>query len=101
MILNAIQRKAVQLVRPGLDGSSARRIELRNRFEPAWFGPDRDRGFLNQLEFHRVCDQDLQKSDEPCVAGKGLGRAKTTSMRQGQCSDGILKSSQPTFSWFV
>jgi hypothetical protein len=84
MILNAIQRKAARRVRPGLYGSSARRIELRNRFEPVCFGPERDRGCLNQLEFHRVCDQDLQKSDEPCVAGKDSGRAKTTRIKQGQ-----------------
>jgi hypothetical protein len=84
MILNAIQRKAVQPVRPGLDDSSGRRIELRNRFEPAWFGSGRDRGARNQPEFHHVGGQGLQKSDELCVAAKSSGKAKTTSMRRGR-----------------
>ena len=92
MIPNAIQGKAARRVRPGLDGSSARRIELRNRFEPAWFGPDRDRGFLNQREFHRVSDHDPQKSGAPDVAGKGSGRARTASLGQGQRSDETLKT---------
>ena len=81
MILNAIQRKAVQPVRPGLDGSSGRRIELRNRFEPAWFGFGRDRGGRNQSQLHHVDGQGPQKSDEPCVAGKSSGKAKTTNMK--------------------
>ena len=84
MIPNAIQRKAVQLVPPGLGGSSGRRIEPRSRSEPVCFGPERDRGCLNQLEYPRVCDQDVEKNDEPYVVGKGLGRAKTTRIRQGQ-----------------
>lgn len=84
MIVNAIQRKAARRVRPGLDGSSGRRIELRSRFEPAWFGPDRDHGFLNQLEFHHGSDHEPQKDGEPCVVGKRSGRAKTTRIRSGR-----------------
>ena len=81
MILNAIQRKAVRRVRPGLYGSCGRRIELCSRFEPAWFGLDRDRGDRNQLRVHHIGGQGRQKSDEPCVAGKSSGKAKTTNMK--------------------
>ena len=77
MILNAIQRKAVRRVRPGLYGSCGRRIELYSRFEPAWFDFDRDRGCRNQPDFHHVGDQGLQKSDEPCVAAKSSEKARS------------------------
>ena len=96
MIPNAIQRKAVQLVRPGLGGSSGRRTEPRSRSEPVCFDPERDHGCLNQLEYHRVGDQDVEKSDELYVVGKGSGRAKTTRIRQERYN----AEKQPVF-WAV
>jgi hypothetical protein len=42
---------------------------------------------------HRVRDQDVEKSDELYVAGKGSGRAKTTRIRQGR----YIAEKQPVF----
>ena len=81
MLQKVIRRKAVQPERSGLDGSSARPIEVRSRFGPVWFGPGRvrDGDCLNQPEF-RVNDHDPQKSGEPDVVGKGSGRVRTASL---------------------
>ena len=79
-----IRRSAARRAQPALAGSFARQIEVHSRFEPVWFGPERDRGCLNQLAYHRVCDQDVEKNDELYVVGKDLGRAKTTRIRQGR-----------------
>lgn len=101
MLRAVIRRSAARRAQPALAGSSAQPIEVRSWLEPAWFGLDPGRDCLNQPEFHRVGDQDPQKSDAPDVAGKGSGRARTASLGQGPCNDGTLKLFSATRSLIV
>ena len=74
-----IRRSAARRAQPALAGSFARQIEVHSRFEPVWFGPERDRGCLNQLEYHRVRDQEVEK----VMNSMWLGKAQEEQKQRG------------------
>ena len=83
-------------VRPGLNDSSERRIELRNPVEPAWSGRHHDHDSPNRPQVCRGNECRLQKSGGPGGVGTRSRKAKTTRIESGRSNGDTLSFFEET-----